>query len=95
MSTTILATVTAKPTATANVAAALQAMITPSRSEPGCLQYVLFASRDTPGTFYLLERYADDAALAAHQTSPHFTALVAGLADKLVRKIHIEQIQCL
>lgn len=95
MSTTILATVTAKPTATANVAAALQAMIAPSRSEPGCLQYALFASRDTPGTFYLLERYADDAALAAHQTSPHFTALVAGLADKLVRKIHIEQIQCL
>lgn len=95
MSTTILATVTAKPTATANVAAALQAMIAPSRSEPGCLQYALFASRDTPGTFYLLESYADDAALAAHQTSPHFTALVAGLADKLVRKIHIEQIQCL
>lgn len=93
MSMTIIATVVARPDAVQTVAAALQAMVEPTLGEPGCLVYDLFASTDAAGTFYLVESYVDAAALAAHQASPHFLALVASVGDKLARDIRIEKIE--
>lgn len=95
MSTTIFATVEAKPDVSNAVEAALRAMIKPSRAEAGCHHYALFASPAAPSTFYLLESYADDAALAAHHASRHFAALVASIGDKLAREISITRINAL
>ena len=92
MSTTIFATVEAKSDSSNAVKAALRAMIEPTKAEPGCLHYALFASQEAPGTFHLLETYADDAALAAHHASAHFAALVENIGDKLARDIRIERI---
>ena len=49
-----------------------------SRAEPGCLQYDAHVAPDDPGTFFIFERYADQAALDAHAASPHFQELVLG-----------------
>lgn len=95
MSTTLLATVEARADAADAVEAALRAMIRPSRAEAGCHHYALFAAPAAPGTFYLLESYADDAALAAHHASRHFAALVASIGDKLVSEISITRINAL
>ncbi|NSL54610.1 putative quinol monooxygenase [Uliginosibacterium aquaticum] len=92
MSITIFASVEAKADAVTAVETALRAMLEPTRAEPGCLSYELFASRDAPGIFHLLETYTDDAALAAHHASAHFAGLVASIGDKLMREIRIERI---
>ncbi|SFN69218.1 Quinol monooxygenase YgiN [Formivibrio citricus] len=91
MTTTIFATVEAKSEAIQHVEAALRGMIQPTRNEPGCVRYELFASEEAPGTFHLLETYADDDALNRHHQSPHFAELLASLANKLARDIQISR----
>lgn len=66
------------------VAALLRQLIPASRSEPGCLQYDVYRGTDDPRTFVLFERYADQAALAAHSESTHFRELVLGEALPLL-----------
>jgi quinol monooxygenase YgiN len=90
MSTTIFATVEAKPEVACDVEAALRKMIPPTNAEAGCVRYELFRSEKKFGTFHLLETYADEEALGIHHKSAHFTELVASLADKLARDIQIE-----
>ncbi|NTA19087.1 putative quinol monooxygenase [Agrobacterium tumefaciens] len=41
------------------------------RNEPGNCLYELFRSHEHPGTYMLIEIYADEAALAAHRQSAH------------------------
>lgn len=91
MTTTIFATVEAKPDSIHQVEDALCRMIALTRAEPGCVRYELFGSEDHPGTFHLVETYADDAALASHHASAHFAELVLSLTGKLARDIRIER----
>ena len=44
----------------------LRRMAPLSRAEPGCLQYDVHRHPDDPNTFFLFERYVDEAALEAH-----------------------------
>lgn len=92
MTTMIFATVVAKPEFTHDVESALKKMIPATRAEAGCVSYALYASEEKVGTFLLLETYADAAALASHQQSPHFGELVASLTGKLASDIQIERI---
>jgi len=41
------------------------------RAEEGCLEYNLFQVRDAKNQFALLEKWASDAAHAAHLATPH------------------------
>lgn len=43
-----------------------------SRTEPGCLMYVVHRHIADHERFFIYEQYADEAALAAHRNSPHF-----------------------
>jgi quinol monooxygenase YgiN len=58
------------------VAELLRRMVPLSRAEPGCLQYDAHQDADDGDTFFLFERYADEAALEAHSASPYFQELV-------------------
>jgi quinol monooxygenase YgiN len=50
--------------------------------EPGCLMYVVHRHQSDPQRFFICEQYADDAALEAHRSSPHFQQYaVEGLKD--------------
>ena len=42
-----------------------------TRHEPGNVYYDLYRSRKAPRTFVVTERYRDEAAFQAHQTSPY------------------------
>lgn len=44
------------------------------RDEPGCHAFDVIEDRDTPDLFHLYELYTDEAALAAHKTTPHYRA---------------------
>jgi quinol monooxygenase YgiN len=39
--------------------------------EPGCLLYTLLKSRTNPRAYIVQEQYRDQAALTAHESSPH------------------------
>jgi quinol monooxygenase YgiN len=39
--------------------------------EKGCHEYQCWVSRNEPGTAFFFEKWEDDAALAAHMTTPH------------------------
>jgi quinol monooxygenase YgiN len=55
-----------------------------SRKEPGCLQYIVHQSTEHPQNFAFYEQYADEAALQAHRSSPHFAWYITGGVDGLV-----------
>jgi quinol monooxygenase YgiN len=92
MPITVLASIQAQAGAAESVQRALHAMILPSRAEAGCLRYEVFASQTTPGIFRLLESYADDAALAAHHESQHFSVLLDTIRNSLATPIQIERL---
>jgi quinol monooxygenase YgiN len=53
-----------------------------SLAETGCHEYQCYGSRSDPGTIFIFEKWADDAALAAHMKAPHmaeFGALMGKL----------------
>ena len=54
----------------------LRRLMALSRAEPGCLQYDVHRDPEDRNSFFLFERYVDDAAFAAHGASQHFRELV-------------------
>jgi quinol monooxygenase YgiN len=75
---------TAQPGHEAEVRACIEALVEPSRAEPGTLTYVPHEDPDDPRVFFLYEEYADEAAYQAHGASPHFQELAVGRAIPLL-----------
>jgi quinol monooxygenase YgiN len=67
--------------------AALQPL---SLAEPGCLGYEVLQSVDEPTSLVLIERYRDDAALEAHQSSAHYQEFVVGRIRPLLTDRQVE-----
>jgi quinol monooxygenase YgiN len=67
----VFATLTAAPGKADALRAVLTALVTPSRAEPGTLQYTLHEALEAPGVFHVYEVYKDQVAVDAHMTSPH------------------------
>ena len=61
------------------VGQALRNMVSPTRAEPGNLDYQVFRDPDDPSLFVLFERYADQAAFDAHRAAPHFATWLSGV----------------
>lgn len=79
----VIATLIAKPGQQATLETLLRGLLAPSRHEAGCEQYDLYQDQQHPETFYMLERWRDDAALAAHDQSAHIQDFRAQAADVL------------
>ncbi|WDH36111.1 putative quinol monooxygenase [Pseudomonas chlororaphis] len=69
---TVIATLVAKSGQQAVLKRELSALVQPSREEAGCQYYNLHQDAEAPGTFYVLERWDDEAALEFHNAAPHF-----------------------
>ena len=72
-----IATLIAKPDQQATLKRELSALVPPSREEAGCQHYELHQDAQAPGTFYVLERWDDDAALEFHNNTAHFQHFIA------------------
>lgn len=81
------------PASVAEVRTLAQELRRSSLAEPGCLGYEVFHSPTEPGTLLLLERYRDAAAVAAHQASPHYQALVVARIRPLLTDRQVELLQ--
>ena len=63
----------------------LDALLVPTRAEPGCLAYDLFRCTDDPSIWVLIEFWRSAEDLDAHVLSPHMTAFFASSADVVSR----------
>ncbi|PHN21992.1 putative quinol monooxygenase [Pseudomonas sp. ICMP 460] len=79
----VIATLIAKSGQHATLEPMLRELLEPTRVEPGCEQYDLYQDLKHPETFYMLERWSDDAALADHDQSAHILSFRAKAADVL------------
>ncbi len=90
-----IAVLKAKPGKEQALKQGLLALVEPTRTEPGNLDYVLFELRDEPGTFYMREAFKDQSALDAHFATPYFKQFAA-TADSLLKEplqlIFLEQV---
>ena len=62
---------------------ALRALQTLSRDDPGCLEYTVFADDQRPGTFVLIEGWANRQDLKAHNEEVHVKDFVDGVQSLL------------
>jgi len=56
---------------------AFQAMLAPSRAEPGCISYEYFTDVDDPDRFVFVEEWESYEILQAHFETPHFVDFAA------------------
>ena len=82
---TVIAEIDAKPEYAAQIRARMVPLAAAARSEAGCLSYVLYEDRRTPGHFFTYETWQDDAALDAHLSSPAMKAGAIKLGPLLER----------
>jgi quinol monooxygenase YgiN len=64
-------------------------------AEPGCQGYDVFRSTASPEHLLLLERYRDDAAIAAHRASTHYQALVVQRILPLIADRKVELLRAI
>jgi len=83
---TLIATTIARPASADRVAAAMARLVTPTRREAGCLEYVMHRGVDEPERIVFYERWTSDAHLEAHTRTPHFLACmeaIEGLTERV------------
>jgi len=68
---TVIAQFVAKPGMETALAQALSALVAPSRSEAGCINYDLHQDNADPRRFLLYENWVSPAALEEHFTMPY------------------------
>lgn len=76
--------------------AAIAEMVAASNAEEGCIAYAFTQDLLQPGVIHIVEKWQDEAALAAHFATPHmaaFGAAIAGLDFTVVEalKFHTDE----
>ncbi len=86
----VIARISARPDASAEVEEALRALVDAAADEDGTVEYVLHREGDT-GSFWFYELYADQAAFDAHGQNPALPSAFARFGRLLVEppELHI------
>ncbi|RMX06872.1 antibiotic biosynthesis monooxygenase [Corticibacter populi] len=71
----LFSTIALSPAAYDEFATVMQANAQASRAEPGNVSFEVFRPEDGTPTLLLFERWADQAAIAQHDSQPHLTAV--------------------
>ena len=72
---------------------ALSAMIEASRAEEGCVDYSYAADILDSSTMHIIEKWVNEAALAAHFQTPHMATFQKALGDLDVQIIEVLKFQ--
>lgn len=86
---TVVATFKAKPGKQATVSEAIEAVIAPTRAEPGCINYDLHQSTEDPDLFMLYENWTSKKDLDEHLAMPYLKDLIAKADAMLAEPIGI------
>jgi quinol monooxygenase YgiN len=76
-------TVTTTADNLAEVVEGLNALAAASRAEAGCEGYEIYQSTIEPTKLVIIETWAGDEALSAHQKTPHYTTILPPLGEKM------------
>jgi quinol monooxygenase YgiN len=79
----VMATIQLQPGKQEEFLKAARPFIAESRKEKGCLAYDMHVSATDPNRIVSVEQYESDAAMSAHNTSPHLQALVGAVGGLL------------
>lgn len=79
----IMARISSRADAVAQLREILGDLVGPSRNEPGCLSYELFQDEENPQDFVTVESWADSHAADAHMATPHVAEAIAKAASLL------------
>ncbi|MEL6542366.1 MAG: putative quinol monooxygenase [Pseudomonadota bacterium] len=72
---------------------ALEAMITASRAEEGCIDYTYSIDILDPSIMRITEKWVDEAALVTHFQTPHMAAFQQALASLDVTILDVKKFQ--
>ncbi|MDO3409926.1 putative quinol monooxygenase [Saccharibacillus sp. CPCC 101409] len=89
---TVTAILKAKPGSEHELRGELIKVVGPTRTEHGCLEYVLNESLEDDGLFIFYERWENRDAVQAHLDSDHYKEYRAA-TEKLVEKREIFRVQ--
>lgn len=87
----VVADIVAVPGRDAELLAAIQDVLEPSRAEPGCHSFVCARDIEHPDRFVMVEEWADGAAIRKHGETEHlarFRAASAGLVAEQTVTVH-------
>jgi quinol monooxygenase YgiN len=71
------------------VAEALDAVVRPSREEPGCLNIHAFRSIREPRLFYIHSRWTNEEAFDLHATLPHTVRFIERVAPLIEHPLDV------
>jgi len=87
----VVAHLTSKPETIEETRQALEGFVDPTRSEEGCILYILMQNNDDPTDFTFVEEWESDETLDAHLESPHISAFKERAADLLANEPDIRR----
>lgn len=59
----------------------IAAMVAASNAEEGCIAYAFTQDLGDPSILHIVEKWQDEAAIAAHFATPHMATFLAAIAD--------------
>ncbi len=86
---TVVARIRAKPGLEEKVKAELLALVAPTRSEPGCINYDLHQSLDDESLFLFYENWVSRKDLDDHLKTPHLEAFLGKTEELLAEPVEI------
>lgn len=90
---TVIATIRAQAGKESELEAVLTALIQPTRTDPGMIDYELHQDVADPATFCFIERWQSDHDLALHLRQPHVEAFTSCAADLVDGTIGIHRLR--
>jgi quinol monooxygenase YgiN len=87
---TVVALFRAKPGKEEAIRQAIEAVIAPTRAEPGCINYDLHQSTEDPSVLMLYENWNSKKDLDEHLAMPYLKGLLAKADDLLAEPIDIK-----
>jgi quinol monooxygenase YgiN len=91
-SMSLMVVFTCRPGHESTVREMLTAMLTPTRAEPGCLEYILHESLDDPAVFAFYETWRANKDWDVHMLQPHLRHLTENLPQHLTRPIGVRHL---
>ena len=92
---TIIGTVIAKPEKRAELLKILTSFVTPTRTEPGCINYDFHCDAEDPNVFVFYENYVNKQALDKHLSMPYLRPLIDRTDELLAKPVNIRYLTML
>ncbi len=86
---TVTAHVQVRPGKEAEAEEVLRGLVSPTRAEPGCLGYELFAMDAKPGRYLFIEAWESPGHLDRHLQQPHVRAFISRSAELLSEPLNV------